>query len=86
MHFAWKLTHDPGFLAWYRGGKGGALMNDLEVIALDLQIWLGVQPGIEGVARALLLFSFVPFAVALVWFLQRARWHRFLRALTTADA
>jgi hypothetical protein len=64
MHFAWKLLHDPDFLQWYREGKGGALMNDLEVVALDLQIWLGVQPGIEGVARALLVFSLVPSVIA----------------------
>jgi hypothetical protein len=86
MAFAWKLTHDAGFLDWYRQGKGGALMNDLEVIALDLQIWLGLSPGIEGVAKGLLLFSVVPFVVALVWYFERARWHRVLRALRTAHA
>ncbi len=63
-HFAWKLLNDPAFLDWYREGKGGALMNDLEVIALDLQIWLGIAPGIEGVAKALLVFSIVPALVA----------------------
>lgn len=84
--FAWRLIDDPDFMAWYREGKGGALMNDLETVALDLQIWLGLTPGIEGVARALLLFSVVPTIVALVWFFERARWHRVLRALRTADA
>jgi hypothetical protein len=84
--FAWRLTHDPDYLAWYREGKGGALMNDLEVVALDLQIWLGFAPQIEGVARALLVFSVVPTIVALVWYFERARWHRVLRALRTADA
>jgi hypothetical protein len=63
--FAWRLLHDPAFLDWYREGKGGALMNDLEVVALDLQIWLGIQPGIEGVTKALLFFSFVPAVIAL---------------------
>lgn len=63
-HFAWKLLNDPAFLDWYREGKGGALMNDLEVVALDLQIWLGIEPHIEGVAKALLVFSIVPAIVA----------------------
>jgi len=84
MHFAWRLMHDAEFLDWYREGKGGALMNDLESIALDLQIRFGIQPGIEGVARMLLLFSFVPIGVALVWYFQRARWHRVLRSLLTS--
>lgn len=86
MLFAWRLMHDATFLEWYREGKGGALMNDLEVVALDLQIWLGMTPQIEGVARWLFLFSFVPIIVGLVWYFQRARWHRVLRALGTADA
>lgn len=83
--FAWRLLHDPSFFDWYRAGKGGALMNDLETIALNLQIWLGVTPGIEGVARGLLGFSVVPTLVALIWYLERSRWHRAFRALLTAD-
>jgi len=86
MQFAWRLMHDPDFLAWYREGKGGMLMNDLEGIALDLHIHTPFNPGIVGVARLLLLFSFVPIAVALIWYFQRARWHRVLRALRTVDA
>ncbi|HEX7828295.1 MAG TPA: hypothetical protein VF787_01505 [Thermoanaerobaculia bacterium] len=66
MHFAWKLINDPDFLAWYREGKGGALMNDLEVVALDLRIWLGIEMSIEGVAKALLFFSIVPAFIA-IW-------------------
>lgn len=85
MLFAWRLLHDPSFLDWYREGKGGALMNDLEVVALDLQIWLGLTPGIEGAARGLLLFSFVPTLVALIWYLERARFHRVLRALRSVE-
>lgn len=84
--FAWRLLHDPAFLDWYRQGKGGALMNDLEVVALDLQIWLGWQPGIEGVTKMLLVFSVMPTIVALVWYFERSRWHRVLRALRTVDA
>jgi hypothetical protein len=83
--FAWRLLHDAAFLDWYREGKGGALMHDLEVIALNLQIWLGITPGIEGAARGLLAFSVLPTVVALVWYFERARWHRVLRALRTAE-
>ncbi len=83
--FAWRLLRDQDFLAWYREGKGGALMNDLEVIALDLQIYLGLNPGIAGVTRMLLLFSLLPAVIALVWYFERARWHRVLRALRTAE-
>jgi hypothetical protein len=84
--FAWRLIHDSDFLDWYRKGKGGALMNDLEVVALNLQIWLGYAPQIEGVAKMLLVFSVLPTVVALVWYFERARWHRVLRALRTVDA
>lgn len=84
--FAARLLRDAEFLEWYRRGKGGALMNDLEVIALDIQIKSGWAPQIEGVARWLLLFSVLPAVVALVWFFERSRWHRVLRALRTADA
>lgn len=83
--FAWRLLRDGDFLAWYREGKGGALMNDLELIALDLQIYLGVNPEIAGVTRLLLFFSLLPTAVALIWYFERARWHRVLRALRTAE-
>jgi hypothetical protein len=86
MLFAWRLTRDAVFLDMYREGKGGMLMNDLEVVALDLQIRFGVNPGIIGVARLLLFFSLLPIAVALIWYFERARWHRVLRALRTADA
>lgn len=83
--FAWRLINDGGFLELYREGKGGALMNDLEVIALDLNIHLAFNPEITGVARMLLVFSILPTAVALIWFFERARWHRLLRALRTVE-
>lgn len=86
MLFALRLVRDPSYLAWYREGKGGALMNDLEVVALDLHIYLGAAPGIEGVARLLIAFSFVPMIVAIGWYLWRARWHRLMRSLRTAEA
>ena len=84
--FAWRLIHDPAFLEWYRQGKGGALMNDLETVALDLQIRFGYAPQIEGVAKWLLVFSMMPTVIALLWYFERARWHRVLRALRTVDA
>lgn len=84
--FAWRLGHDAQFLAWYRQGKGGALMNDLESIALDIQIRYGYAPQVEGVARWLLVFSVLPTIIALIWYFERARWHRVLRALRTVDA
>jgi hypothetical protein len=83
--FAWRLVTDPGYLSWYREGKGGAFMNDLEVVALDLQIYLALNPEIIGVARMLLMFSVLPTVIALIWYLERARWHRVLRALRTAE-
>jgi hypothetical protein len=81
MRFAWGLFHDPDALAVYREGKGGAMMNDLEVIALNLHIYLGITPGIDGMARLLFLFSLVPIPIAIVWYLNRSRWHRIGHAL-----
>ena len=81
MRFAMNLRSDPDFLAWYREGKGGALMNDLEVVALDLKIYLGLDASIEGVAGWLLVFSFVPIVVAIGWYLRRSRWHQLVRSL-----
>ncbi len=86
MSFAWRLLHDRDFLSWYLEGKGGALMNDLEQVALDIQIFTHWNPGILGVTRALLVFSFAPMIVAVIWYLNRAQWHRALHALRTVDA
>ena len=83
--FAWRLITQPEYLSWYREGKGGALMNDLEIVALNLQIYLALNPEIIGVAKMLLVFSVLPTVVALIWYLERARWHRVLRALRTAE-
>lgn len=86
MQFAWKLRNDEAFLAWYRDGKGGAMMNDLEVIALDIKIWTGVSMGIEELAGWLLLFAVIPPTVAILLFVFRdrvralARSFRLLRA------
>jgi len=84
-HFAWRLRHDLEFLAWYREGKGGMLMNDLEAVALDIQIFTGARPGIAGVALALFIASFFPFVVALVLYRFRSKVNRFASSLLTAD-
>lgn len=84
--FAWKLINDASFLDFYREGKGGALMNDLEVIALNLQIYLGINPQIVGVARMLFLASLLPTVIALILYYERARVGRVLRALRTAES
>jgi hypothetical protein len=86
MLFAFRLRNDADFLALYREGKGGALMNDLEVVALDLNIYLGFNPGIRGVAGMLIVFSFVPFTVALIWYLFRSRSHRFVVSLLQVES
>lgn len=73
MLFARRLLRDPDFLAWYREGKGGALMNDLEQVALDLHIYTPFNPGLDGVTRMLLVFSFVPMIVATLLFIRERR-------------
>ena len=62
--FAWKLGHDAGFREWYLEGKGGALMNDLESIALDLHIHTGIRTSVEGLAAFLLFLCVASFALA----------------------
>lgn len=84
--FALRLRNDPEFLSWYREGKGGALMNDLELVAADLNIYLRINLGIEGVAALLLLFSFIPIAVALLWYLKRSLCHSLADSFIRAEA
>jgi hypothetical protein len=84
MQFPLRLINDPDFLAWYQEGKGGALMNDLEVVALNLHIHTPLNPGIKGLAVALFVFSFVPIAVAVLWFLNRAKARRAVASLLAA--
>ena len=69
-------------LFWVQRSVAGSYKKS---VALDLQIWLGFEPGIEGIARALLVFSVLPTVIALVWYFERARWHRVLRSLRYAD-
>jgi hypothetical protein len=84
--FALRLRSDADFLSWYREGKGGMLMNDLESVALDLRIHFGTQSTIESVAGVLLLLPVVLFALVLLWYFYRARCHRFVRSLLVAEA
>ncbi len=80
--FAHRLRNDPDFLEWYREGKAGALMNDLESVALDLRIHLGaVKVEIGTVAGWLIAFSIVPFAVAMGWHFYRSRCHAVARLI-----
>ena len=44
----------------------GAMMNDLEVIALDIKIWTGAELDIPQVAGWLLAVSLVPPALAIL--------------------
>jgi hypothetical protein len=81
MQFAWRLRNDEAFLAWYREGKGGAMMNDLELIALDVKIWTGLSMEIEQVAGWLLLFALIPPAVAVLLFIFRDRVSAVARSL-----
>ena len=85
MRFAWKLGHDTAFLDWYLQGKGGALMNDLETISLDLRIHTPMGTGVEGVAGWLLLLSPLPFAVALLLYVFRARVERVAALLLATE-
>jgi hypothetical protein len=84
-HFAWRLRNDGDFLAWYREGKGGMLMNDLESVALDITIFTGARPGIEGVALALMIASLLPFAIALLLYRYRSKVNRFVSGLLTSE-
>jgi hypothetical protein len=85
MRFAWKLGHDPAFLEWYLEGKGGALMNDLETISLDLRIHTPMDVGVEGVAGWLLLLSPLPFVAALLLYLFRSRVERVAASLLVTE-
>ncbi|MBV9495748.1 MAG: hypothetical protein JOZ54_15990 [Acidobacteria bacterium] len=81
MQFPLRLINDPDFLAWYQEGKGGAIMNDLEVVALNLHIHTPLNPGIKGMAMALFVFSFVPIAFAVFWHLNRKKVRKSVDAL-----
>lgn len=83
--FARRLRSDPDFVAWYRQGKRG-LLGDLESLALDVRLHFRVVDfDIGNVAGWLLLFSIVPFAVALFWYFNRRRCHQFLQRFLQHD-
>jgi hypothetical protein len=85
LRFAWRLRHDAAFLAEYGQGKGGAMMNDLEVIALDVRIWTGVSMDVREVAGWLVFLAlFVP-AAAILLYVYRRRVHHFARSLLVLE-
>ena len=66
MRFGWGLATDREALELYQQGKGGAMMNDLEIIALNLHIHTPFNPGIEVLAR-LLMVVIPPVIVAAIY-------------------
>ena len=62
--FSMGLIRDREILDEYMKGKGGAMMNDLDVIAVNLKIYLGIGATVQGLAKLLLVFSVVPYAIA----------------------
>ena len=81
--FALRLQRDPEFLANYQLGKGGgALLADLDIVALNLRIH-GINASIPGIAKVLFLFSFVPMSVAVWCALQRDKIEELIDSLIT---
>ena len=85
LGFAWRLRHDAAFLAEYGEGKGGAMMNDLEVIALDVKIWTGVSMSVRDVAGWLLFAALVVPAASVVLYVARRRVRDFASSLIVVD-
>jgi hypothetical protein len=73
LAFASRLRSDDAYLAEYLRGKGGALMNDLEHVALDLKIWLGVETSVPELAGWILLLTPLTLATALALHVLRRR-------------
>ena len=76
IRFCLNLMHDQDFLEVYKQGKGGMLMHDVDSISTSLIIHTAWHPSIQMLARLLLLFSFVPMGVALLWYFRRSQAHR----------
>ena len=85
IHFAWRLGHDQAFLDWYLAGKGGALMNDLVAISLDLHIWLGVSPSVEDLAGWMLVLSLLPLPLAFLAYRYRRGVYRVTSTLLVIE-
>lgn len=85
LRFAWRLRHDAAFLAEYGEGKGGAMMNDLEAIALDVKIWTGVSTDVRQVAGWLVFLALVAPVAAILLHVYRRRVHDFVRSLIALD-
>ncbi|MCP3982727.1 MAG: hypothetical protein GY716_25835 [bacterium] len=81
MLFALRLTRDAAFMAWYKEGKGGAMLNDLELISLDFRIYLGIELSVEQAAGLMLLLSLIPPAIAVQLFVFRDPVGRFTQSL-----
>ena len=79
------MRHDAAYLEWYREGKGGAMMNDLEVIALDIKIWTGIALDIEHVAGWLLALSLLPAAAAVLLYVSGERVNALARSLLSIE-
>jgi hypothetical protein len=85
IQFARQLRTDPDFLAVYIEGKRGMMM-DLESISLDMRIHTpAVNLDVPGVAGWLMVFSIIPFAVALAWYFNRVRCQRILAELLKTE-
>jgi hypothetical protein len=85
MKFAWRLRHDAEVLAAYGEGKGGALMNDLEAIALDIKIWTGVSMDVPEVAGWLLFFALSAAATAIMLYVFRRQVEELARSLLVLE-
>jgi len=58
-------------------------MNDLEVVALNLKIYLGMNTTIQSVAKMLFVFSFLPLTIAFWLALRHERIEAAVEALVT---
>jgi hypothetical protein len=85
LRFAWGLRHDDAFLAEYVAGKGGAMMNDLEVIALNVKIWTGASMDIREVAGWLVFLALVAPLSAILLYVFRKQAHDAWHSLLVLD-
>ena len=86
IRFCLDLMHDPDVLEVYRQGKGGMLMHDVDAVSSDLIIHTGWHPSIQTLAFLLLLFSFVPLALAVFLYLRRGDVRRVVTSFYVVQA